>query len=276
MPLPIDFQFSQSSLQDFHDCPRRFELRYILHLQWPAIQSEPVLEQEHRLLLGTQFHKMIHQAILGLPYEKIQQQATDDDLFRWWQQWVQSSLLANLAGSILPEFTLTAPFSNFRLVAKYDLLVMDTGKKFTIFDWKTSSKRPSRFFLKNRLQTRVYMFLLTDYGCSFNQNMPVKPEQVNMVYWFPEYPDEPEIFDYSLEQLISDEEFLRKTIEDIHNTPAGSFFLTLDEKKCSFCIFRSLCNRGTRAGNPIETEDESDFLTPDTNLDFGQIGETDY
>ncbi len=40
MALPSDFQFSQSSLQDYVDCPWRFYLRYIRQLAWPAIVAE--------------------------------------------------------------------------------------------------------------------------------------------------------------------------------------------------------------------------------------------
>lgn len=55
MPLPDSFQFSQSSLQDYVDCPRRFELRYILHQKWPALQTQPVIEFEHHMEQGSGF-----------------------------------------------------------------------------------------------------------------------------------------------------------------------------------------------------------------------------
>ena len=32
-----DFIFSAHNLQDYLDCPRRFELKYILKQPWPAI-----------------------------------------------------------------------------------------------------------------------------------------------------------------------------------------------------------------------------------------------
>ena len=44
--LPEGFRFSQSSLQDYVDCRRRFQLRYLQNLAWPALQSEPALENE--------------------------------------------------------------------------------------------------------------------------------------------------------------------------------------------------------------------------------------
>jgi hypothetical protein len=41
MTLPYSFHFTQSSLQDYLDCPRRFQLRYVLDQPWPAVESEP-------------------------------------------------------------------------------------------------------------------------------------------------------------------------------------------------------------------------------------------
>ena len=38
MNLPPDFHFSQASLRDFLACPRRFLLRHIQRLAWPAIE----------------------------------------------------------------------------------------------------------------------------------------------------------------------------------------------------------------------------------------------
>jgi hypothetical protein len=57
MAINPEFQFSQSSLQDYVECSRRFELRYIERLRWPALQSEPVLEQERHMQQGQRFHQ---------------------------------------------------------------------------------------------------------------------------------------------------------------------------------------------------------------------------
>jgi hypothetical protein len=45
MPIQLT-TLSQSSLQDYNDCPRRFELRYLQQLAYPAIETEPALENE--------------------------------------------------------------------------------------------------------------------------------------------------------------------------------------------------------------------------------------
>ena len=65
--LPPFFQFTQSNLQDYLDCPRRFELRYILRQDWPALQTEPEMEQEQHMLRGHLFHQLVHQLLIGLP-----------------------------------------------------------------------------------------------------------------------------------------------------------------------------------------------------------------
>ena len=77
MSIPADFHFSQNNLQDYVDCARRFELRHLLRQEWPALQSEPVLEFEHRAELGRRFHEMVHQSILGIPAEQIASQAAE-------------------------------------------------------------------------------------------------------------------------------------------------------------------------------------------------------
>ncbi|MCA9982517.1 MAG: PD-(D/E)XK nuclease family protein, partial [Anaerolineales bacterium] len=38
LALPETFAFSQSSLQAYEDCPRRFWLAYVEQLPWPAVE----------------------------------------------------------------------------------------------------------------------------------------------------------------------------------------------------------------------------------------------
>ncbi len=103
MPLPTDFQFSQSSLQDYLDCPRRFELRYILRQKWPAIQTEPVVEFEHHMEIGTRFHRLVHQHILGIPDDVLEAGIDDPNLMEWWQVFHQYAPLKDLACPSLPR-----------------------------------------------------------------------------------------------------------------------------------------------------------------------------
>jgi CRISPR/Cas system-associated exonuclease Cas4 (RecB family) len=275
--LPPYFQFTQSNLQDYVDCPRRFELRYILRQDWPALQTEPELEQEKHMRRGHLFHQLVHQLLIGLPAEQLAEQIDDEDLQRWWESFLKSSPLDGLPSRRLPEFSLSAPFAGFRLLAKYDVLAVEPGKKAVIVDWKTSLHRPARRTLQERMQTRLYPFLLVEAGTRLNDSSPILPEQVEMIYWFPEEPDNPERFTYSTSQYVDERANLEGLIAEIKGHAQGSFILTPNEKLCEYCIYRSLCERGKRAG-AFQDQDEETFADTDQplDLDFEQIGEIEF
>jgi hypothetical protein len=273
MALNPDFQFSQSSLQDYVACPRRFELRYIEKCRWPALQSEPVLEQERHMQQGQRFHQLVHQYILGLPVEDAWFAVEDSSLLAWWQNFMQSSPLSTLPVLRYPEHTLTAHLAGFRILAKYDLLAVHPENCMVIVDWKTGyATKPGR--LKSRIQSRLYPYLLVEAGTYLNAGMPIHPEQVQMMYWFASSPQEPVMIEYNQKMYQDDRAFLAGLITEICTRPAGQFLLAEDERTCAFCIYRSLCGRGIKAGNwdAVEDEPEEDF-PPQINLDFDQIGE---
>jgi len=152
---------SQSSLQDYVDCARRFQLRYIDRLAYPAVESEPALENEKHLREGELFHRLVQQFLIGVPAEQVGRLANTDNLNRWWGNFLQSKNLSgfeDLTG-LHPEATLSAPLGNFRLLAKYDLIAVRENKA-AIYDWKTYRKRPRDEWLSARMQTRVYRALL--------------------------------------------------------------------------------------------------------------------
>ncbi len=284
MSLPEDFQFSQSSLQDFVDCRRRFQLRYQERLAWPAIETEPVSQHEHFLNQGARFHQMAQQHLLGVPFERLRLMIHDADLARWWENyhtfWRQSPALEDLELSDarrIPEISLSAPLAGSRLVAKYDLILMTSDGQALIIDWKTSQKRPKRSQLEERLQTRVYPYLLVRAGTHLNQGAALQPESVEMIYWFVNFPENPARFRYSQDKYHKDATYLQDVITTIQQLPDNQFPLTSDERRCTFCIYRSLCNRGVRAGSieDIASEMEPDE-PPEISLDFEQIVEIEF
>ena len=166
MTLPSDLQFSQAelqfsqgSLQDFVECPRRFYLRHVLGLAWPAIESEPVQEQERHMRQGQAFHRLVHQHLLGLDPELLRRQAEASadpalggDLARWWRDY-EAYPPANIPARRYPEIVLSAPVAAggagesrmpARLIAKYDLIAIEPGRRAVIVDWKTSRHRPRK------------------------------------------------------------------------------------------------------------------------------------
>ncbi len=45
-----------------------------------------------------------------------------------------------------------------------------------------------------RMQTRVYRSLLVQAGGHLNGNSPIAPEQVEMIYWYADFPSDPARF----------------------------------------------------------------------------------
>ncbi len=268
---------SQSSLQDYHDCPRRFELRYLQRLAYPAIETEPALENEKHQQEGEYFHRLVQQHLIGIPAEQVGKLANTDNLQRWWENYLNAkdltglthrALRGNLSG-LYSETTLSAPLGKFRLVAKYDLIAIDNNKVI-IYDWKTYRKRPKNEWLAVRWQTRVYRALLVQAGAHLNNGKPFEPEQIEMIYWFADFPAEPARFVYKADQFKRDWDALLRIADEIKT--ASVFPLTDEVSKCNYCPYRSYCNRGVRAGDTadaeLETEAEELF-----DINFEQIGE---
>ncbi len=149
--LPQGFHFSQASLQDYKDCARRFELRYVLERRWPAQETQPALESERRLQRGAAFHRLRHRHQVGVPRERLEAALDDEDLQTWWRRYLDS-VPTNLPPERYPEMTLSTPLAGFRLLAKYDLLAIAPGQRAVIMDWKTG-KPQRKSTLRKRLQT---------------------------------------------------------------------------------------------------------------------------
>ncbi|MEJ5223359.1 MAG: PD-(D/E)XK nuclease family protein [Anaerolineales bacterium] len=250
--LPLT-TLSQSSLQDYADCPRRFQLRYLERLEYPAIESEPALENEKHQQEGERFHRLVQQYLVGIPAEKIAPLTNTPNLSRWWDNFHANFPHPAPSPALRPEITLSAPQGAFRLVAKYDLIArQDDG--WMIYDWKTYRRRPRNESLVARLQTRVYRALLVQSGAHLNGGAPIPPNQVSMTYWFAEFPAEPAIFRYDAGQYQRDWAALEKLAAEI--AAARDFPPTPDERHCAYCPYRSYCNRGITAGTGEEIESE--------------------
>ncbi len=312
MPLPKNFQFSATSLQDYVDCPRRFQLRYLLQVAWPAPETEPISEQERHGRLARDFHRLIHQHLLGLPIESLSNSVRDPDLERWWKAYL--AYIPTFGDArVIPELGLSAPLAGHRVVAQYDAIVVsdrhfteqeeapgiapEHSTSFLIIDWKTYHQRPSRAWLGRRLQTRVYPVILVQAGASLTSRS-VEPDDVEMHYWLAEYPKTPESFVYDVATYQADLTYLSALINEIverarssepraesaTTSAAGETWpLTADVRRCRFCNYRSLCERGEAAGPLTEYvasdyQDHSIASEPDLDfdLDWGQVQEIAY
>ncbi len=256
MLLPKTFTFTQQKLQDFIDCKRRFYLRHVANLEWPAIESEPVREQEELIQLGTRFHLMCQQTLAGVPAEILTRSVDNPELDLWWQNFIRLGFHTK-PGDFTAEKLLSVPFAGFRLAAKFDLLIKEPTGKITIYDWKTSQHQPKRQTLLEKMQSRVYPLV-----AGFSNNV-----EIEMVYWYPAFPDSPIRFYSTPQQRKIDSEFLESVIFEISSLQENDFSLTHQERKCQFCRYRSLCDRGVTAGIANPTS-ESEFSDSTFDFDF--------
>lgn len=281
MTLPTDFTFTQASLQDYVECRRRFELRWLLALAWPAVDAEPVAAHESHVRDGEAFHRLIHQHQLGLAPELLAGVAAAGgegargQLTDWWTNYLAAGP-ADLPAQRYPEITLSAPLEGYRLLAKYDLVAIEPGGRAEIIDWKTNSRRPPRAVLSARLQTRVYRYVLAEAGAGLNGGSPIPPGHIAMRYWFANFADQPERLPYDTTQHAADRKYLSGLAAEIAQAGQDDFPLTGDARRCRFCPYRSLCGRGTSAGHmgeedaEIEAEAEGGWAE---NFDFEQVAE---
>jgi CRISPR/Cas system-associated exonuclease Cas4 (RecB family) len=269
MTITAPFTFSQSSLQDYNDCPRRFQLRFIDKVHWPAVETAPILENEHRQIEGQIFHRMVQQYFIGLPEEKITLLASTDNLRRWWENFLtQGPKRAN--GLNFTELSLAARIGKHRIIAKYDLVAVKPIGTLTIYDWKTYLKRPKRIWMADHYQTKVYLSLLHRSRNKFVNLGNTSSETIEMIYWYSEFPDKPEKFTYEVSQASQTWEALEQLINEID--ARQSFPMTENDKFCSFCVYRSFCERGVNAGE----FDDIDISPTIDDIDLEQIQEIEF
>jgi hypothetical protein len=284
MTLPENFLFNQSNLQDYVDCQRRFQLRHIIHQAWPAVEAEPYLENERLIDLGAKFHKIVHQHLIGVPEAEISRTITGDEVMQsWWNNYLHSIIdgilefINEKGNQCYEEMTLSIPVSDFRVIAKYDLLIIRPDSKLIIVDWKTSQNLPKRRWFADRLQTHVYPYVLTCAASGFIGGNPPDPSQIEMIYWFANQPEDPERFPYNQASYQGDAMYLGNLIATINSKSEPVFPLTPDVKRCLYCTYRSLCNRGVKPGDLQHLEEWLEPESPDeVSIDFDQIGEIEF
>jgi CRISPR/Cas system-associated exonuclease Cas4 (RecB family) len=268
--LPSDppFTFSQSSLQDYLDCPRRFQLRYIQGLPWPAAAAEPLPLVERHQREARLFHRLVQQHFIGIPHERLAPTTGSPDLARWWSNF--SAAAPELAGWTLhTEKTLSSWVGAHRLVCKYDLVAIREGKAL-IYDWKTSTRRPKNEWLDARMQTIAYRATVVRAGAELNGGHPFAARDVAMIYWYAEFPNDSVVLGYDERQFSRDCQSLEALVHEIAD--AAAFPLTNDPQQCRLCTYRSLCDRGQQAGTD-PTYDAEDIIPPALDDQPGQIGD---
>ncbi len=258
-PIP-NLRFSQRSLADYLVCKRRFRLRYIDRLVWPAPFSQADQELEALMELGRDFHQAVHQRFVGVDPDELIAGNPDGRLATWWKAFETHALPHLPEGECWPEAVLSVPMGASWLVARFDLLIVSPSGHATIVDWKTG-RLPDTSDLEQQMQTRVYPFVLAEAGTSFNHNQPIPPERITMAYWYARSPADLVEFPYSAEAHERNRQALRSLIDEILRLPADGFSKVADFGPCRRCNYRAYCGRDVEPAPAMDLVDEEiDFL----------------
>jgi len=247
------FSYSAKKIQDFIDCERRFELRYILNQSCPAITSEPILEIESNIKKGNEFHYLVHQFFSGVPEKTLRETIHDDIMIKWFDNFLSFYKTLKVK-SIFSEFPLNAQIGENKLTAVYDLIYLNENEEVGIIDWKTSKYIPKKTTLALKVQSILYPFILHEVSDEFLPGSHFPPEKISMRYWYPASPEDDFVFPYGHAVHEDNRVFLENIFSEIQEKKIGKFELTKDEKKCGFCPYRSLCSRGITASNFLESK----------------------
>lgn len=256
---------SQSALSTFERCPRRFYLRFVRRLEWPAPLTGSEQEWERSRRRGERFHLLVQQDALGLPADEIARASGDEELTAWWERFRRHpppppegpSLRVHTELEL--EVVLTGGQS---LVARFDRLEVSGGSggvRLDIVDWKTGTPS-SREHLERSWQTAVYRFVALEGAGSLAPG-PVAAEGVRFVYWQSALPEEPVVLHYDAgqhEQARQRIEAAAAEIEERLEKGEEGFPRTGDIGVCRYCPYRSYCDRGREAGPGVDFESEEE------------------
>ena len=261
------FKFSQHSLSDYAECPRRFYWHYVARQTWPMVERNPLglspLDYQRYLWRGTVLHRWIERHWLGVPAQAFE----DEELSLWWGRF-QNTSFDHLPAQRTPELALVAPIGNHLLYARFDLLALDIPRdgefspRAVIVDWKTlhGKRRPPHRVFAQRLQTRIYLYVLATAGAAYNNGRPFTPEQCSMRYWLANFPAQPWVdVPYSATDYAQDHSRLLTLMDAAaHGETERDYPPAEDECHCTYCNYLTLCNRKCGPADTDEAYFDSD------------------
>ncbi len=233
---------SRTRIADFLVCRRRFQLRYLTKIPWPATRRDSDTERSRQL--GERFHKVLQRHFLALP---VGDEVESEPLLKYWWRLFRSYEPRIPDGRRLPELSLTVPIGRHGLTGRFDLVIV-SEQRITIFDWKTFGKARTEEALRRDLQSKIYLALAAESGNLINDNM--RPEEIILIYWFATDPPVERSLDYSQREHTSNWRNMTSIVDEIDDqlSTAGTWPLTDNLEECDRCAFQIYCGRGD--GNP--------------------------
>lgn len=217
--------FSAASLQDYQDCPLRFELRYIRQLRWPAREGTEAMET------GNQVHRMVQQALLGFPRDLLPAVIADFETVDVLQ--LIDRLTSELGDAKrFVEHSVSLRFNDVDYTGKFDLLYILPDNNALIFDWKTDLHfRPESF--DDRVQTRLYLWMAQRlYGCPVATLKVVSLRDGRM-----------RTIQADMAKISTYEREIDALVREITAIEPGAFQQTTDVVRCRYCTYKHYCRR---------------------------------
>jgi CRISPR/Cas system-associated exonuclease Cas4 (RecB family) len=243
--LPEGFHYTQSNLQDFLTCQRRFYLRHVAQQRWPAPLAEPQDPIEQAVARGAKFHLLAERHQVGVDLELVRDSVAEDEAMLRWLENYESALAA--LGPFERAWaerrlSMMLPPHLEPILAKYDLLGVQNDQLIAV-DWKTS-RLPSSEVLGQRMQTVIYLLVLAKRGPALLKT----PLQKISLHYISVDNGEQRTFRLSLDDSAEIHRLETLVLSVIANVRRSQEFpLVDDEQVCKYCIYRSLCERGQTA-----------------------------
>ncbi len=248
LQFPPDFHYTQSRLQDFVECPRRFQLAHIQNQRWPSPLAEPQSDVEQALDRGARFHQMVQRHQLGVSLATLQASvANDPTLGTWLRRYQEIFTRLGAFEKTWPEVSLSTTVADFSVLAKFDLITLQ-GNTVMALDWKTG-RLPDPVRLSQRMQTIVYLLVLYREVA----RLVGRPIEKMALQYIQIPTGDARLFLVDEHSVALYESHIRAVIEAVQTS---DFALTEDVTRCRFCLYRGLCGRGQ---SPSVMPDETDL-----------------
>jgi hypothetical protein len=112
---------------------------------------------------------------------------------------------------------------------------------------------------------------------SFFQGNKFCADNLQMMYWYPNFPELSLVIPNDDKKHDKESIYLRGLVKEILVKDSNDFHLTDEVKKCKYCNYRSLCNRGVSAGklNEMENDEQTEDIDL-TEFNFENLQEIAY
>lgn len=243
-----NFLFSQNSINTYRSCPLKFKFKYVDKLNWKQ-DDEGSRDYYENLKLGSDFHLICERYFSNIPTGI---EFLNNEEFNMWLEKIKRLIPIKDDKLYLPEYEVRYSLNNFKIQAKFDLVVVDKDS-ISIWDWKTENRKIEYKDVENRVQTLVYLFLASEtIGKIYN--LDIDYENIKLSYYQPEYYNEPITITYSNEKHKINKKQLENYIENILNTNYDEEKNIKNIKHCKFCEFNKLCNNEAVNYSTLEEE----------------------